>query len=70
MAWPPACVKTYKKRFRDNVSRLLDAEHDVEDSDEVTRRLLDDIQKETGLMPEMEEKRPLTRPFWPVLTPT
>ncbi len=52
----PGVRKTYKKRFRDNVSRLLDAEHDVEDSDEVTRRLLDDIQKETGLMPEMEEK--------------
>ncbi|MGI6695629.1 MAG: anaerobic ribonucleoside triphosphate reductase [Christensenellales bacterium] len=52
----PGVRKTYKKRFRDNVSRLLDAEYDVEDSDAVTRSILDAVEKETGLVPEMEEK--------------
>ena len=52
----PGVKKTYRKRFRDNVIRLLDAEYDMEDSDEIVRKMLDDIEKETGLIPEMEEK--------------
>ncbi|NLX82196.1 MAG: anaerobic ribonucleoside triphosphate reductase [Clostridiales bacterium] len=52
----PGVKKTYIKRFRDNVSRLLDAGFDVEDADAVTRKLLDEVTQETGLSPEMEEK--------------
>ncbi len=52
----PGVRKTYKKRFRDNVSRLLDAEYDLADSDGVARQMLEAVEKETGLAPEMEEK--------------
>jgi len=52
----PGVRKTYMKRFRDNVSRLLDAEFDVEDSDAAAKRMLDEVEQETGLVPEMEEK--------------
>lgn len=52
----PGVKKTYKKRFRDNVSRLLDASHDIEDADTLTRAMLAAVEEETGLYPEMEEK--------------
>lgn len=52
----PGVRKTYKKRFRDNISRLLEAECGVEDGDAAARKLLEEIEKETGLVPEMEEK--------------
>ena len=52
----PGVRKTYRKRFRDNIARLLDAQHDVEDSEELTRQMLADIHQHTGLHPEMEEK--------------
>ena len=52
----PGVKKTYRKRFRDNVSRLLDAEFEVEDSDIVVKKMLEEIEQDTGLFPEMEEK--------------
>ena len=53
----PGVRKTYKKRFRDNLIRLLDAEYDVEDSDAAVRAMLEEVAQETGLIPEMEEKQ-------------
>ena len=52
----PGVKKTYRKRFRDNVSRLLDAGYEVADSDALTRAMLQAVEEETGLVPEMEEK--------------
>jgi anaerobic ribonucleoside-triphosphate reductase len=52
----PGVRKTYRKRFRDNLSRLLDAQYGVENSDAEAIRMLAEIEKETGLIPEMEEK--------------
>jgi anaerobic ribonucleoside-triphosphate reductase len=52
----PGVRKTYVKRFRDNVIRLLDAEYDLEDASRTVEDMLRDIRKETGLGPEMEEK--------------
>ena len=52
----PGVKKTYRKRFRDNLIRLLDAQYGVENSDAEAVRILDEIEKETGLIPEMEEK--------------
>ena len=52
----PGVRKTYRKRFRDNVGRLLDAEYGVEDGDAEAAKLLSAVEEETGLIPEMEEK--------------
>ncbi|MDI9521344.1 MAG: anaerobic ribonucleoside triphosphate reductase [Bacillota bacterium] len=52
----PGVRKTYRKRFRDNLIRLLDVELEVEDSEALGRDMLDSVEKETGLIPEMEEK--------------
>ena len=52
----PGVRKTYRKRFRDNIGRLLDAEYGVEDGDAEAARLLAGVEEETGLIPEMEEK--------------
>ena len=52
----PGVRKTYAKRFRDNVARLLDAGYDLEEADRTVEDMLLDIKKETGLVPEMEAK--------------
>ena len=52
----PGVRKTYKKRFRDNVIRLLDAGYGVEDSDRAAEAMLQEIEAETGLIPEMAQK--------------
>lgn len=51
----PGVKKTYVKRFRDNVSRLLFSSFEIEDSDEQAKRLLSEIKEEAGLIPEMEK---------------
>ena len=52
----PGVRKTYAKRFRDNVARLLDAGYDLEEANRTVEDMLLDIKKETGLVPEMEAK--------------
>ncbi len=49
----PGVKKTYKKRYRDNVARLLDALVGVEDSEDVAKQMLAKVEEETGLSPEM-----------------
>lgn len=56
----PGVRKTYKKRFRDNVIRLLEAEYDQENAGELVRDMLEQVEKETGLVPEMAEKEAFT----------
>jgi anaerobic ribonucleoside-triphosphate reductase len=51
----PGVRKTYIKRYRDNVARLLDASHGVENSDEIAAKMLDEVAEEVGLVPKMEE---------------
>ncbi|NLZ89807.1 MAG: anaerobic ribonucleoside triphosphate reductase, partial [Clostridiales bacterium] len=51
----PGVRKTYIKRYRDNVARLLDASHGVENSDEIAAKMLDEVAEELGLVPKMEE---------------
>jgi len=57
----PGVAKTYKKRFRDNVARLLEAQAEVENSDQVAGKMLEDIQLETGLVPRMAEQEAFTQ---------
>ena len=52
----PGVKKTYRKRFRDNLIRFLDAELAAEDSEALGLGVLGSVEKETGLIPEMEEK--------------
>ena len=49
----PGVKKTYKKRYRDNVSRFLDALAGVEDSDAKAKQALDEVEEACGLIPEM-----------------
>lgn len=51
----PGVRKTYKKRYRDNIARFLDACFNVEDAENVTKAILEDIEKETGLVPMMQQ---------------
>ena len=51
----PGVRKTFRKRFRDNVARLLEAEFGLADGDAEARRMLADVQRGTGLVPAMEE---------------
>lgn len=57
----PGVAKTYKKRFRDNAARLLEAQFGVEDGDSLVRGMLDEIRKETGLEPRMAEQEAFTQ---------
>ncbi len=56
----PGVKKTYRKRFRDNMIRLLEAEFDTENAEELVRGMLNDVEAETGLYPEMAEKEAFT----------
>ena len=52
----PGVKKTYRKRFRDNMIRLLEAEFDTENAEELARGMLKEVEAETGLYPEMAER--------------
>ena len=56
----PGVKKTYRKRFRDNLIRLVEAECDAQNADELVRGMLDEVEAQTGLFPEMEEKEAFT----------
>ena len=56
----PGVAKTYKKRFRDNAARLLEAQFGAEDGDSLVRGMLDEIRLETGLEPRMAEQEAFT----------
>ncbi|MBR5110959.1 MAG: anaerobic ribonucleoside triphosphate reductase [Clostridia bacterium] len=51
----PGVSKTFKKRFRDNLSRALCLKFDVENADDEASEILDGIEKETGLFPSLQE---------------
>jgi ribonucleoside-triphosphate reductase len=65
----PGVRKTYRKRFRDNVARLLEAEYDVQDGDLAAREMLAQAEAQTGLIPEMEEKAAFTQALRALLLP-
>ena len=56
----PGVKKTYRKRFRDNMIRLLEAEFDTENAEELARGMLKEVEAETGLYPEMAEREAFT----------
>ena len=56
----PGVKKTYRKRFRDNMIRLLEAEFDTENAEELARGMLNEVEEETGLFPEMAEREEFT----------
>ena len=56
----PGVKKTYRKRFRDNLIRLLEAEFDTENAEELARGMLKEVEDETGLYPEMAEREAFT----------
>ena len=56
----PGVKKTYRKRFRDNMIRLLEAEFDTENAEELVRGMLKEVEADTGLYPEMAEKEAFT----------
>lgn len=56
----PGVKKTYRKRFRDNMIRLLEAEFDTQNAEELARGMLKDVEAETGLYPEMAEREAFT----------
>ena len=51
----PGVRKTYQKRFRDNIARLLEAEHDVPDGTALARDMLEAVKAQTGLVPAMAD---------------
>ena len=51
----PGVSKTFKKRFRDNLSRALCLKFNVENADEEARNVLSAIEEETGLFPTLQE---------------
>ena len=56
----PGVKKTYRKRFRDNMIRLLEAEFDTQNAEELARGMLKEVEAETGLYPEMTEREAFT----------
>ena len=56
----PGVKKTYRKRFRDNMIRLLEAEFDTQNAEELARGMLKEVEAETGLYPEMDEREAFT----------
>ena len=56
----PGVKKTYRKRFRDNMIRLLEADFDTENTEELVRGMLNEVEAETGLYPEMTQKDAFT----------
>lgn len=56
----PGVKKTYRKRFRDNMIRLLEAEFDTQNAEELARGMLKDVEAEIGLYPEMAEREAFT----------
>ena len=56
----PGVKKTYRKRFRDNMIRLLEAEFDTENAEELARGMLKEVEADTGLYPEMAEREAFT----------
>ena len=56
----PGVKKTYRKRFRDNMIRLLEAEFDTQNAEELARGMLKEVEAETGLYPEMAEREAFT----------
>ena len=56
----PGVRKTYLKRFRDNVARLLEADHEVENGVEQAELLLAAVKEETGTQPQMAEEEAFT----------
>ena len=51
----PGVKKTFIKRYRDNLSRALELTKGMENADEEAKRLLEEIQAETGCVPFLEE---------------
>ncbi len=51
----PGVKKTYRKRFRDNLARALELLCNVEDSEDIARRMLEEIEQETGKIPELTD---------------
>ena len=56
----PGVKKTYRKRFRDNMIRRLEAEFDTQNAEELARGMLKEVEAETGLYPEMAEREAFT----------
>ncbi len=57
----PGVAKTYKKRFRDNAARLLEAQFGMEEGGSLVRGMLDEVRKETGLEPRMAGQEAFTQ---------
>ncbi len=51
----PGVRKTYIKRFRDNIARLLEADHDFEDGRPAAEEILGEVEHATGLVPAMAD---------------
>ena len=51
----PGVKKTYLKRYRDNLARLLEAQAEVEDGLPLAEDMLQKIEEETGCQPQMAE---------------
>ncbi len=57
----PGVRKTYAKRFRDNVVRLLEADYDVADSEKEVKDMLAKIHADMELEPRMQEDEQFTQ---------
>ena len=51
----PGVKKTFRKRYRDNLARALELLENIEDSTNMSRLLLDEIDEKTGLWPSLSE---------------
>lgn len=54
-AMAPGVRKTYRKRYRDNLGKILNILRDAEDGEEIARAIVDGIEAETGLYPVMAD---------------
>lgn len=55
----PGVKKTYVKRYRDNVARLLLALCELENAEEIAKKLVEDGREKLGLLPEMTKNEKL-----------
>ncbi|MCL1965503.1 MAG: anaerobic ribonucleoside triphosphate reductase [Firmicutes bacterium] len=64
----PGVAKTFVKSYRENLSHALELLSDVPEPEETAKRLIETVQRETGMLPTLEEAPAFTQAMLPHLT--
>ncbi|MCL1795407.1 MAG: anaerobic ribonucleoside triphosphate reductase [Clostridia bacterium] len=64
----PGVAKTFVKAYRENLSHALELLSEVEDADRVATELIERVQKETGMLPTLDEAPVFTEALFPHLS--